>query len=230
MNTPFKMTPSEEGKSASAPAHQVVYDRLRALILFGDLKPGQPITINGLVEQLSVGMTPVREAIRRLTAEGALEFMGNRRVIVPQLSDANVDELLLARLALEPELTRRATKKVTDEDLTQLKTIDATLDASIQSGNIGAYLQHNYRFHAHIYAMAEAPILASVTDGLWLRFGPSLRIVFTSLQIEDEQDMHKTMLRAMQAGDGDAAAEAMAADVRQGMTHLQSAILARGDG
>lgn len=70
---------------AGPPAHQQVYGRLRAKVLFGDLAPGQPVTIKGLVDDLGAGMTPVREALRRLTAEGALEFQGNRRICVPVL-------------------------------------------------------------------------------------------------------------------------------------------------
>ena len=54
------------------PTHEVTYGRLRDMVLFGRLQPGQPVTIQGLIRDLESGMTPVREAIRRLTAEGAL--------------------------------------------------------------------------------------------------------------------------------------------------------------
>ena len=62
------------------PEHQAIYHQIRDLILFGILVPGQAVTIQGLVDLIGAGMTPVREAIRRLTAEGALEIGGNRRV------------------------------------------------------------------------------------------------------------------------------------------------------
>jgi DNA-binding GntR family transcriptional regulator len=55
------------------PSHEVTYAQLRDMVLFGVLEPGQPVTIQGLIADLGAGMTPVREAIRRLTAEGALE-------------------------------------------------------------------------------------------------------------------------------------------------------------
>src|SRR6056297_1094971 len=86
------------------PAHEVIYRQLRALVLFGDLAPGQPVTIQGLTDRLSAGMTPVREAIRRLIAEGALESQGNRRVCVPQLTADHVGELIIARQWLDPYL------------------------------------------------------------------------------------------------------------------------------
>ena len=67
------------------PTHELIYRQLRDQVLFGDLAPGQAVTIQGLTDSLGAGMTPVREAIRRLIAEGALEFQGNRRVCVPLL-------------------------------------------------------------------------------------------------------------------------------------------------
>ena len=94
----------ENNISAGLPAHETVYRALRERILFGELTPGQAVTIQGLIDQLGAGMTPVREAIRRMTAEGALVFQGNRRVCVPILSQANLDELAFARSALEKQL------------------------------------------------------------------------------------------------------------------------------
>jgi len=210
--------------SAPLPAHETVYRRLRALILFGELTPGQPVTIQGLVQMLGAGVTPVREAIRRLTAEGALENQGNRRVCVPQLTIANVDELIFARQAIEPQLARRATERASDRDLGLLTEIDIRLDTAILNGDVWSYLELNYRFHATIYGMAEAPILQAIADGLWLRFGPSLRVVCGRLGTQNLPDLHKKALSAMRAGDAEAAAEAMRKDVIQGMEQVRRAI------
>ena len=106
--------------TAPPPAHETVYRQLRESILFGELAPGQPVTIQGIADMLGAGMTPVREAIRRLTAEGALEFQGNRRVCVPQLTAGNVSELIFARQSIEPQLAMRATERATDPDLLRL--------------------------------------------------------------------------------------------------------------
>jgi DNA-binding GntR family transcriptional regulator len=101
----------ENNVPAGLPAHETVYRALRELILFGELTPGSAVTIQGLVDTLGAGMTPVREAIRRLTAEGALVFQGNRRVCVPVLTQANLDELAYARAAIERQLVYLAAKK-----------------------------------------------------------------------------------------------------------------------
>ena len=64
------------------PEHEAIYLRVRDAIMFGELVPGQSVTIQGLTETIGAGMTPVREAIRRLTSEGALLALGNRRIEV----------------------------------------------------------------------------------------------------------------------------------------------------
>lgn len=209
---------------AGAPAHQVIYGALRDLILFGELAPGEAVTIAGLSARLDAGMTPVREAIRRLTAEGALAFLGNRRVIVPDLTAANVSEIIYARQHLDPELARRACAHATPEDIAALEAIDIALDAAIARGDQRQYLEQNYRFHDCFYDLAQAPILADMARGLWLRFGPSLRVICGRIGTQNLPDMHKSMLAAMRAGNADAAGQAIREDVGQGMTHVAQSL------
>ncbi|MDR9394856.1 GntR family transcriptional regulator [Roseovarius sp. SYSU LYC5161] len=211
------------------PAHEVIYRQLRDLVLFGDLAPGQPVTIQGLTGRLGAGMTPVREAIRRLIAEGALESRGNRRVGVPLLTADNISELILARQWLDPHLTLRATERATLEDLDELSGLDGVLDGAIARGDLRAYLELNYRFHIRIYEIAQAPILADLADGLWLRFGPSLRVVCGRMGTQNLPDKHKAMLDAMHARDAETAARAIREDVIQGMEQVRQS-LERSDG
>lgn len=216
---PFQAT--DTGKM---PAHQIVYEKLRVMILFGDLAPGQAVTIQGLTEVLAAGMTPVREALRRLMAEGALTHQGNRRVSVPVLTPDCVDELGFMRKTLEPELTRRAAERITDDALTAIRACDDDLNEAIAKGDTGGYLTHNYRFHAMIYDCAEAPIMTATVDRLWLRFGPSLRVVCGRFGTSNLPDMHQDLLNAFAQRDVAAAARAMAGDVEQGMRQIEAAL------
>lgn len=209
---------------ARVPTHEVIYRQLRDLVLFGDLAPGQAVTIQGLSERLDAGMTPVREALRRLIAEGALEFQGNRRVSVPLLSAENISELIVARQWLDPYLAQRATKRARAQDLTELAALDDDLDRAILRGDLRCYLECNYLFHKHLYDIAAAPILANLADGLWLRFGPSLRVVCGRIGTQSLPDKHKAMLEAMQAGDPEAAARAIREDVTQGMEQVRQSL------
>ncbi len=206
------------------PVHQQVYEQLRELILFGELAPGQPVTIQGLIGELGAGMTPVREAIRRLTSEGALEFQGNRRVCVPTQTDSNIEELIIARRALEPELAARAARNATKEDISILNEIDLRLDKAISHGDVGAYLRENYAFHSKLYEIADSPILTEIADGLWLRFGPSLRVVCGRMGTQNLPDQHKEMMNALRAGDAERTAKAIEDDVVQGMEQMLQAL------
>ncbi len=213
------------GASPSAPAHEQVYRQLRAQILFGEMAPGQAVTIQGLTAELNAGMTPVREAIRRLISDGALVFQGNRRVSVPQLSKSDVEQIVYVRKSIEYQLCERAVNRITDALIDTLDLIDQELDAAISSGNVGRYLERNYQFHATLYAQADAPILAEITDRLWLRFGPSLRVVCGRFGTESLPDRHKDLLTALRARDVVAATAAVLLDIEQGMDQI-SAVLA----
>ncbi len=206
------------------PAHAQVYLRLRDMVLYGDLMPGQAVTIQGLTERLSAGMTPVREAIRRLISQGALELQGNRRVSVPLLTAAGIDEIIVAREWLDPYLTRQAMGRVTPADIAALTRLDQSLDGAIRQGDLRAYLHLNHQFHRAIYTLAQSPILTDLAEGLWLRFGPSMRVLCGRLGTQNLPDNHKQTLTAMQEGDSDAAAAAIAADVRQGMEQLRASL------
>ena len=213
----------DEGSAEKSrlPAHELIYRQLRDQVLFGDLAPGQAVTIQGLTERLGAGMTPVREAIRRLIAEGALEFQGNRRVSVPLLSAERISELIVARQWLDPHLALRATERISLEELDELTAMDAELDQAIEQGDLRAYLELNYRFHKRLYEIADAPILADLADGLWLRFGPSLRVVCGRMGTQNLPDKHKDMLAAMHARDAERAARAIREDVIQGMEQVR---------
>jgi DNA-binding GntR family transcriptional regulator len=216
---------SAGAETGKRPVHQSVYQQLRDQILFGELAPGQQVTIQGIAQALGAGMTPVREAIRRLTSDDALNMLGNRRVIVPQLTPGCIEELDFMRKSLEPELTSRAVAHVTPDLLGALEEEDAALNAAIDRGDIRAYLTHNYQFHKCLYEAAQAPIMAATVDRLWLRFGPSLRVVCGRYGTMNLPDKHADLLQALAAKDRAAAAQAVREDVDQGMIQIREALL-----
>jgi len=211
-------------KTVKQPDHQKVYGKLREMILFGELAPGQPVTIQGLVRAMDVGMTPVREAIRRLTSEGALVFHGNRRVSVPRADMDQWEEIAFARLSIEPELARKATENLGAGELAQLKNYDDLLNGAIEGGDVRGYLEYNYRFHAYLYAQAKAEVLASITNMLWLRAGPSLRVVLGRSGTASLPDKHAEAMTAMKSGDAEAVAHAIREDIEQGIAQVRGTL------
>ncbi|WP_171124528.1 MULTISPECIES: GntR family transcriptional regulator [unclassified Ruegeria] len=205
------------GSGPKRPAHEQVYHSLRSQIMYGDLVPGQPVTIQGLTDSLNAGMTPVREAIRRLISDGALVFQGNRRVSVPMLSTRDVKQMIYARISIESELSRQATANLTPADVDHLERIDQQLDQTIADGDVSGYLRLNHLFHETLYAHADAPILNDLAERLWLRFGPSLRVVCGRFGTQSLPDRHKDIIRALRDQNADLVAKATAQDIEQGM-------------
>ena len=220
MNVIHPDTAAQKGSTAKPPAHEVVYLQLRDLVLFGELAPGDAVTIQGLVQTLGAGMTPVREAIRRLIAEGALRFQGNRRVSVPTLSLDQLHEIGFLRKTIESQLGERAASRISKADIDTLSQIDAALDTAILNGDVRGYLKANYQFHMTLYSRADAPILLGVADQLWLRFGPPLRVVCGRFGTENLPDRHKELLAALKSSDPKAAARAIVEDVAQGTNQM----------
>jgi DNA-binding GntR family transcriptional regulator len=210
------------------PTHEITYARLRDMILFGLLEPGAPVTIQGLINDLGAGMTPVREALRRLAAEGALLPQGNRRVTVPRVNLALLDQIAFARLTIEPHLAELAAAHLTPTLIARLEALDAQVDAAIRAGDITAYLQSNHAFHFALYEASNAPVLVDMARSLWLRFGPSLRIVVARGGALALPDQHGLALSAMREGDGAGLARALRDDILQGVDQVRTA-LARGE-
>jgi DNA-binding GntR family transcriptional regulator len=203
--------------AAKTPAHQNVFEDLRNLILFGEFAPGQALTILGLQEQTGAGMTPVREALRRLTSEHAIDMLGNRRLCVPVLSISDVKELFFIRKVLEPELARRAAERIPDAVIHDLRSVDADLNETILRGDVQGYMRHNYRFHSTLYSNAEAPVIADTVERLWLRFGPSQREMFGRVGTGNLPDRHVEIMEALERREPDAAARATEDDISQGL-------------
>ncbi|MCV6585659.1 MAG: GntR family transcriptional regulator [Marinibacterium sp.] len=202
------------------PEHQTIYLQVRDRILFGDFVPGQPVTIHGLAEVIGAGVTPIREAIRRLTSEGALEALENRRVAVPEMTRDRLTQIHLVRRTVEPALAELAARLITPAQIHLLESIDAELDAAIAQGDAHGYLEANHRFHFTLYGLAGAEVLQRIADSLWLQMGPSLRVVCGRSGTDNLVDNHKAATRGLRAGSPEDVRAAIEADLDQGLDFI----------
>ena len=214
----------QAAETRKVPTHEVTYLRLREMVLFGVLAPGQPVTIQGLIRDLDAGMTPVREAIRRLTAEGALVLHDNRRVSVPRMTPALLDQLVHVREAVEPKLAELACPHVTPALIARLEEIDHGIEPAIHASNAQTYLRLNHAFHFALYEAAGATVLEDIARSVWLRFGPSLRVILSRYIALGLPDRHAEALVAMRAGDAQALAVAIREDIAQGVDQVRAAL------
>ena len=209
---------------AKKPEHETIYLRVKEMILFGEVVPGQPVTIHGLSETIGTGITPVREAIRRLSAEGALVTLENRRIAVPEMTADRLDQIALVRSTVEPELAMLAVKYCKNSDLDMLEQFDGQVDAAIQNGDIRSYLEANYKFHFALYDLADAGILRQIAETLWLRVGPSLRVVCGRFGTTNLVDHHRAATTALRAGDPAGVRRAIEQDIRQGNEFVRQTV------
>ena len=203
------------------PEHETIYLRVKEMILFGEVVPGQPVTIHGLADSIGTGVTPAREAIRRLTAEGALVTRENRRIEVPAMTAHRLEQIELVRLTVEPALAEAAAEHCKELDINTLVELDGLVDKAITEGDVRGYLEANYRFHFHLYGLANAHILRRIAETLWLRIGPSLRVVCGRYGTANLTDHHRATTQALQNGDAVATREAITEDIRQGMEFVR---------
>ncbi len=209
---------------AKKPEHEIIYRQVKEMILFGEFVPGQPLTIHGLADQIGTGVTPAREAIRRLTAEGALSTLANRRIEVPAMTAHKLDQIEIARMSVEPELARRAVKNLELHDIFEIERLDVMINDAILHGDIRSYLEANYHFHFALYSHSDATILRGIADGLWLRVGPSLRVVCGRFGTDKLVDHHREATSAMRAGDAQTVCQAIAEDIRQGIAFVRQTL------
>lgn len=134
-----------------------VHGELRQQIWGGAFLPGDRVSIRALALERGLSVIPVRDAVRRLVAEGALCFVDSRTIEVPQMSFANHRDVLFARSQLEPELARMAFGALDQTDLDFLVATDAVMDTAIAAHDIQRYMQTNFDFHFRIYRKAEFP-------------------------------------------------------------------------
>ncbi len=207
------------------PIHEAYYAQIRAKILFGEVLPGQPLTIHGLAEAIGSGVTPVREAIRRLTTEGALEVLENRRVAVPVMTKARLEQLYILRMAIEPILAEMGAKVLDKNEINKLEQIDDAMGEAIQSGDIRSYLETNYQFHFRLYGAANAGILLRHAEMIWLQVGPSLRVGCGRFGTSNLSDQHEEAIRALRGGDSLAVRAAFEEDIRQGMGFVEKSLV-----
>ena len=204
----------------SLTSHEAVYRALRVMIMHGELEPGQSLTIRGLASNFGVSMTPARDAVRRLSAEGALSISSTGRVGTPELSNERIEELASIRALLEPELASRALPRAHLDLLERLSNINSSIDQAIVKDDAVDYIRRNLEFHRTLYLRAQAPAMLALVETVWLQLGPTMRSLYSQLQRREASHNHRLAIAALKVGDEPSLKLAIRADVTQGLRML----------
>lgn len=194
---------------------QVVEQYIRDSLNRGEIQPGQRLRQDVLAEQLGVSATPVREALRRLEAEGLVLYVPNKGAMASEATQHEVREIFALRVLLEGYAARLAADRLTEDELDTLSSLNKTMLVLDQSGERKAFSAVNDRWHWIIYRSAGSKLLETTIRGLWRLYAiDSLWTIpgrSTASVVE-----HERILNALYARDGVEAEKAMAEHHRIG--------------
>ncbi len=152
-----------------------IYGELKKLLMQGRFQPGQALKIADVADVFGTSIQPVREAIRQLTAERALEALPNRSARVPVWDRARLDDLHKARIAIEGLTAELAAARATGADVARLTAIlEAEIEAD-DANRVEASVAQNREFHFTLYRLSGSAVLMPIIESLWLQFGPYIR-------------------------------------------------------
>lgn len=199
-----------------------VYEQLCELILEGNLAPGESITVASIAKAFDVSPMPVREAITRLMASGALTVVSGRSIGVPQLDRSVFTDLRNVRLEIEAVALRWAIKNATEAFHQDLHDkLDAMVSAE-QKGEVAGFIRANYGFHFAIYRQANSPVLLETISNLWLRINPYFHLLQQTGHYRISNDQHREIVEGIVRKDETRAVEALNDDINSAYNTMAS--------
>lgn len=146
--------------------HDLLADRLRDLIVKGDLEPGAKVSEQALCERFSVSRTPLREALRSLAAEGLVVLTPRRGASIAEVTRKDLDEAFPILGALEALAGELACRNISDAEIARIRRLQEVLTAQHRHGDLQGYSATNAEIHQRILAAASNPTLARMLKSL----------------------------------------------------------------
>ncbi len=201
-----------------------VHDELRLRFLTGRITPGTPLSTRRLAGELGVSQMPVRDALGRLAADGAVDIRSKRRIVVPAMTASRHADLLACRELLEPAAARDALPFLDAGTAAYLEAIDENIGRALETGDVEAYMRANHEFHFTIYRAQPHRTLVQLIETIWLQFGPYMRVVYERYDGSPRgADQHVRAIGAIRSRNATELARAIREDIRDGMRLIERA-------
>ena len=198
-----------------------VYDSLRQALTMGRFAPGQKLTFRFIAGALGVSLTPVREALGRLVAEGAFEMQPSRSVRVPLMTRARIEELRDIRKSLEGLAAYKAAEAADRRQIADLRRIALAVATARSRGDSATDRQYVREFHFALYGIAGQPTLLRVIEGLWLQTGPYMNLLYPDFISRPQGPQTRArIIRALQARDAVAARQEIENDIDRALSYI----------
>lgn len=207
------MTPSRTTRDGDAGAR--IAEQLRAGILAGEYPPGTRIRQEDLADRFGASRAPVREALRRLEAEGLVRLVANAGAWISRLTLAECEEIYQMRERLEPLLLRYSLPTLDAARLDHMADLAAQMERGV---DLEEFLALDREFHLGCYTHAPTAQLGELVSKLWNTTQPYRR-EYTRLADPESQriihDEHHLLVSALRDGDADEAERVLAAHIRR---------------
>lgn len=197
-----------------------VYRAIKFSIMSGQLQPSQALTIRQLAGILNVSAMPVREALKRLTAEGALTIKSNRRIMIPTLVPARLAELIELRVELEAFAAIRALPYITNERADLLEELNENQNKAFEKRDFQGIILGNQIFHRTLYTTHPHPVTMPMIEQVWLQIGPLHRLSLAKLPEHYTHDRHCDIIDAVRNHNPFGLKSAIEADIRESIGFL----------
>jgi DNA-binding GntR family transcriptional regulator len=190
--------------------HEQVADTLRQAIFDGRLAPGSFVDEVALCERMEISRTPLREALKVLTAEGLVRYEPRRGCFVNEVTERDLDEIFPVIALLEGRCAHEAALHASDADLAALEVLHDKLQQAARSKRIVDYYDTNYAIHEAIITLAGNRWLAQVICGLRkiLKLA-RLQQLHAPGRLEQSLSEHLAVFAALKARDAEGAEAAM---------------------
>ncbi len=200
---------------------------IRARVFDGTYAAGTYIRLDQLAAELGISVTPVREALFALRAEGLIDQQPRRGFVVLPVTGRDVTDVANVQAHVGGELAARAAINISDEQLRELKQIQAELEEAYAGDDNERTVRLNHEFHRAINVAADSPKLAQLMSQI-TRYAPES--VFPTIRGWPEQSMrdHRRILSALKKHDDRLARAAMSDHLAAGAVPLIDHLVARG--
>ena len=198
-----------------------VADFLREGIISGTFPRGSRLKQAEIAERLQLSITPVREALKLLEAEGYINGNSYRGACVVPFDATASKEVLELRLLLESRLIRGTAENIRAQDIVELRALADEFERAFDAGDRASARGVNYRFHRRLYSLADMPQTLHFVQILWARY-PFDLINAVAGRGKDAAKEHDEILDALSKGDASAATLAMRQHIESGWSLLKS--------
>jgi DNA-binding GntR family transcriptional regulator len=198
--------------------HEVIADKIRKMIMAGELKEGDKVKEDEICLSMGISKTPLREALKVLSTEGLVRLVPNHGAYIYRFTHEEIKEMFDVMIALEGVCARTVAEKMTDTDCASLEELLKKMEESIQRNDRKDYFHYNNLYHSFVQKLAGNHTLNQIIDGLSQKI---LLYRFETLsspeRLRESLEEHRTLQKAFRMRDIEGAENVMKNHLKKAM-------------